>query len=218
VAAQEAALLTEEERQALGASPGKAPGPIPPGAVSDEELQQTFIAMADRINKEFEALKHYTLMSEEEFAAHQQAPEPAAPAPAEAAALGDPGGAGGPEALDLQYLCRHNPEVVPFAKQARAIRWVKISMGELAALPVDAWAMTSQPILSCAFYTYGHFILGEEAGPERKRFYLGVPHVYEPDDRFVMRRLEFMQFKCAKDTRPAPGEFGYWLMLLPRAL
>jgi hypothetical protein len=171
-----------------------------------DELQKTFLSMAERIHKEFEDLRHYTMMTEEEFTKTSETSRPAAPAGSMPVDAEEP--------LDIRCLCRHNEETAPFAKQARPIRWVKISINELSLLPINTWEYANHPIVGSAYYSYGHFILGEETS-SGKRYYLGVPCTYEPDDRFTMRSLEFMQFKCLRDVRPTAGEFGYWLMLLP---
>lgn len=103
-----------------------------------------------------------------------------------------------------------NTHIQPFQKQSRKVQWVRISIDENLTLPNHICDLLTKSFVENAFRQYSHLILGATTDVGPKRYYIGVPSLYNPKDKIV----GFRQFKCSEDKYPKLGDFGYWLIFM----
>ncbi|MCL2398733.1 MAG: hypothetical protein FWC91_03180 [Defluviitaleaceae bacterium] len=103
-----------------------------------------------------------------------------------------------------------NTHIQPFQKQSRNVQWVRISIDENLTLPNHICDLLTKSFVENAFRQYSHLILGTTTDDGPKRYYIGVPALYNPKDKIV----GFRQFKCSEDKYPKLGDFGYWLIFM----
>ena len=98
----------------------------------------------------------------------------------------------------------------PFQKQSRHVEWVRISLDEDLQLPNYICDLLNEPFVETAYAQYSHLILGKATDEGPKRYYIGIPALYEPKDKII----GFRQFKCSEDSEHKPGDYGYWLIFM----
>lgn len=109
------------------------------------------------------------------------------------------------EAILISHTHMH-----PFQKQNRKVAWVRISLDENLSLPNHICDLLYDPFVEKAYMRYSHLILGKALDDGPKRYYIGVPALYDAKDKII----GFRQFKCSEDTPPKEGDYGYWLIFM----
>lgn len=110
-----------------------------------------------------------------------------------------------------ESLIKRNPPMIPFQKQNRNVKWVRINLEEINYLPVDYFSYVSNPFILNAYKKYNHLVLGYVNDKLGENYYLGIPEMYEETFQKTANNYGFMQFKCCDDTKVKDGEYGYWL-------
>jgi hypothetical protein len=118
-------------------------------------------------------------------------------------------------ALDLEEIFCQNAEMAPFEKQSKDVKWVRVSIREPVALPIDYHRIFKDPFIISSYEKYNHFILGHVQDPEVRMYILGVPCIYSQQNLKTAKSLGFTQFKCVDNVLPANGEYGYCLLCVP---
>jgi|GEM_PF-1848831 len=116
--------------------------------------------------------------------------------------------------LDVWRVFETHTPVYPFAKQNADVQWVQIRLDELARLPFGDTRLTGSPFVTEGYEKGGHLLLGMLSQGVITRFILGVPGLYEPEERRAAARLGFRQFKTTGGTAPVEGAEGYWLLVI----
>ena len=112
---------------------------------------------------------------------------------------------------EVEQLLKSHTPIHPFQKQSREVDWVRISLNENLTLPDHICSLLTEAFIERAYRQYNHLILGKSSGEGPKRYYIGVPALYDPADKIA----GFRQFKCSEGKKPNPGDFGYWLIFMP---
>ncbi|MDR2750077.1 MAG: hypothetical protein LBC41_05405, partial [Clostridiales bacterium] len=118
-------------------------------------------------------------------------------------------------ALDLEEIFEGNAEMAPFEKQSNEVKWVRISIREPVALPIDYHRIFKDPFIISSYEKYNHFILGHVLDPDVDMYIIGVPCTYSQQNLTTAKNLGFTQFKCVDNVLPANGEYGYCLLCVP---
>ncbi len=103
-----------------------------------------------------------------------------------------------------QFQC-HYPPMEPFTDD-EIVECIRIAPKDIMFLRRDDQRFARNNFLLQSFYNYQHLMLGRlrDGG-----YVLGVPGLYENQERFMANMFGFMNFK---EARPGKQEnFGYWL-------
>ncbi|MCL2420247.1 MAG: hypothetical protein FWD03_00145 [Defluviitaleaceae bacterium] len=109
---------------------------------------------------------------------------------------------------EVDAILKTHTKMQPFQKQNRDVEWVRISPDEELSLPEDVRSLLNDPFVKNAFSQYSHLLLGKTTDDGNLRYYIGVPALYNPEDKAI----GFKQFKGSKDADPVDGDYGYWLV------
>jgi hypothetical protein len=113
---------------------------------------------------------------------------------------------------ELDELFETNAQMSPFEKQTKDVKWVRISMREPIALPIDYLKVFNNPFIISSYEKYNHFIIGRVPEGDTTIYMLGVPAIYNTQNMKTAKSLGFTQFKCVDNVVPADGEYGYCLL------
>lgn len=113
----------------------------------------------------------------------------------------------------LNKILRENMKMNPFERNKEYMEWYRISYEELPMILNYPWRWYSNPYLLIGAKKYNHLLLGRNT--QLNTYCLAVPDLYFPAAKERAKVYGFNYFLCCRDTRPAPGEYGYWIMDLP---
>ncbi len=107
-----------------------------------------------------------------------------------------------------QFLAAH-PSFFPYDEE-KTILAVKIDLRDLRILPGEYRSLGSNRFLLHGYFSYQHILLGQEDG-EKKRWFLGVPGVFQNQEQLLAGLFGFPEFRTKHRTKQKTGEFGYWI-------
>jgi len=111
---------------------------------------------------------------------------------------------------EVESMIKTHTHMQPFEKQSRDVEWMRISLNEDLSLPDYICELLNEPFVKSAFNQYNHLILGKAVDEGAKRYYIGIPALYDSKDKIV----GFRQFKSSEDKEPQAGDYGYWLVFM----
>ena len=120
-----------------------------------------------------------------------------------------------PEDWDLRwrFILENYPVMTPFAGDENTL-CVRMELKDLRQLPKQFWYLGNNSFLLHGFFNYRYFILGmtEEFGV--KKWFIGVPGVFQNPERVMAALFGFPEFRSEKQSSINTGEFGYWYRYL----
>lgn len=120
-----------------------------------------------------------------------------------------------PEDWDLRwrFILENYPVMTPFAGDENTL-CVRMELKDLRQLPKQFWYLGNNSFLLHGFFNYRYFILGmtEEFGV--KKWFIGVPGVFQNPERVMAALFGFPEFRSEKQSAINTGEFGYWYRYL----
>lgn len=120
-----------------------------------------------------------------------------------------------PENWDLRwrFILENYPVMTPFAGDENTL-CVRMELKDLRQLPKQFWYLGNNSFLLHGFFNYRYFILGmtEEFGV--KKWFIGVPGVFQNPERVMAALFGFPEFRSEKPSPINTGEFGYWYRYL----
>ncbi len=120
-----------------------------------------------------------------------------------------------PEDWDLRwrFILENYPVMTPFAGDEHT-RCVRMELKDLRQLPKQFWYLGNNSFLLHGFFNYRYFILGmtEEFGV--RKWFVGVPGVFQNPERVMAALFGFPEFRSEKPSPINTGEFGYWYRYL----
>ena len=120
-----------------------------------------------------------------------------------------------PEDWDLRwrFILENYPVMTPFARDEQTL-CVRMELKDLRQLPKQFWYLGNNSFLLHGFFNYRYFILGmtEEFGV--KKWFIGVPGVFQNPERVMAALFGFPEFRSEKKSPINTGEFGYWYRYL----
>lgn len=115
--------------------------------------------------------------------------------------------------LKWEFIMENYPVMTPFAgdEKTLCVRW---ELKDLRLLPRQYWYLGNNSFLLHGFFNYRYLILGitEKAG--KKRWFIGIPGVYQNPERVMATLFGFPEFRNEKSAPVNTGEFGYWYRYL----
>lgn len=104
-------------------------------------------------------------------------------------------------------------EVKPFEKNPD-ISCIKIELKDLKDLPKQYWYLGSNSFLLHGFFNYRYLILGKIPEEDRVKWFVGVPGVFQNQERILAGIFGFPEFKQEKNTEAKTNQFGYWYRIM----
>lgn len=153
----------------------------------------------------------------EELDGYSELPRPGQFANQEETASGeeDPGQKGLTVPPEVQGAATSSPapssrEFDPFGDE-EIILCRKIRGGDFTFLNRKDWALRNNRFLLHGFYHFGHLLLGKLKSGQ---YILGVPGMYDQQERFMANMFGFPHFKYSQDIKVPQGKGGYWYRLI----
>jgi len=87
---------------------------------------------------------------------------------------------------------------------------IEIQPKDLVHLQKEDWVLGNNSFLLHGYYNYRYLIMARVEKDNHSLFVLGVPGVYENQEKLMANMFGFSNFKPAHNVATAPGEFGYW--------
>lgn len=117
---------------------------------------------------------------------------------------------------DIRQLKEEKEEFRPFCDQDM-MECYKITPRDLERISRRDQALVNNNFLTHGYYNYHHLLFGREK--ETKQYILGVPGIYDHQEKFMAVMFGFPNFKAAslpeeEEAASQMGQFGYWYRLI----
>ena len=109
-----------------------------------------------------------------------------------------------------EKLTKNHPIVKLFSDDA--ISCVRIELKDLRELPKRYWYLGNNSFLLHGFFNYRYLLLG--CFEKEKRWFLGVPGIYQNQERVMAAIFGFPEFLTEGEAMEPVNHFGYWYRLL----
>lgn len=67
-----------------------------------------------------------------------------------------------------------------------------------------------QQFFVARFFNYRHLLLGKVENESGRKWFIGVPGIYQNQEKVLATVFGFPEFRQEKDTGVKTGQFGYW--------
>lgn len=101
-----------------------------------------------------------------------------------------------------------------FPFEGQEIECVRMQLNDLQEFPKKYWYLGNNSFLLHGFFNYRHIIFGERKTEDKKEYLIGVPGVFQNQERIMASMFGFPEFCTAKNTEYKTGNFGYWYRIL----
>lgn len=114
-----------------------------------------------------------------------------------------------PWSATWQMMLETYPVLTPFEGEEE-ILCIRIELKELRLLPRRYWYLGNNSFLLHGFFNYRYLILGQMEVQGMKRWFLGVPGVFQNQEKVMAAIFGFPEFKAEKTAKQKTNQFGYW--------
>lgn len=90
------------------------------------------------------------------------------------------------------------------------ISGIHMELKDLRELPKKYWYLGSNSFLLHGFFNYCHLLLGKVENESGRKWFIGVPGIYQNQEKVLAAVFGFPEFRQEKDTGVKTGQFGYW--------
>ncbi len=115
--------------------------------------------------------------------------------------------------LRWRFILENYPVMTPFSGDENTL-CVRMELKDLRQLPRQFWYLGNNSFLLHGFFNYRYLILGMTDTLGMKRWFIGVPGVFQNPERVMATLFGFPEFRSEKPSRINTGEFGYWYRYL----
>ena len=115
--------------------------------------------------------------------------------------------------LKWKFILENYPIMTPFAGDENTL-CVRFELKDLRMLPRQYWYLGNNSFLLHGFFNYRYLILGMTKTNGNKRWFLGIPGVFQNPERVMASLFGFPEFRNEKSAPVNTGEFGYWFRYL----
>lgn len=112
-----------------------------------------------------------------------------------------------------KFILENYPVMTPFAGDENTI-CVRLELKDIRLLPKPYWYLGNNSFLLHGFFNYRYLLLGAVEKAEKKRWFIGIPGVYQNPERVMAALFGFPEFRNEKSVPVNTGEFGYWYRYL----
>lgn len=111
------------------------------------------------------------------------------------------------------FILENFPVMTPFAGDESTV-CVRFELKDIRLLPRQHWYLGNNSFLLHGFFNYRYLILGCREISGKKRWFIGIPGVYQNPERVMATLFGFPEFRNEKSAPINTGEFGYWYRYL----
>lgn len=104
------------------------------------------------------------------------------------------------------------PICFPF--EGEGVECVQMDIKDIRELPKKYWYLGSNSFLLHGYFNYHHILMGEIPGEMGSEYFLGIPGVYQNQEKMMATMFGFGDFKSKKSSEHKTGEFGYWYRII----
>ncbi len=115
--------------------------------------------------------------------------------------------------LRWRFILENFPVMTPFSGDDNTL-CVRMELKDLRQLPRQFWYLGNNSFLLHGFFNYRYLILGMTETLGMKRWFIGVPGVFQNPERVMAALFGFPEFRSEKTSPINTGEFGYWYRYL----
>ena len=90
------------------------------------------------------------------------------------------------------------------------ISGIHMELKDLRELPKKYWYLGSNSFLLHGFFNYRHLLLGKVENESGRKWFIGVPGIYQNQEKVLAAVFGVPEFRQEKDTGVKTGQFGYW--------
>lgn len=108
-----------------------------------------------------------------------------------------------------KFLLENYPVLTPFEGE-EGILCIRMELRDLRVLPKRYWYLGNNSFLLHGFFNYRYLIFGVEETDEAKKWFLGVPGVFQSQEKVMASIFGFPEYKSEKKSGQKTGQFGYW--------
>lgn len=112
-----------------------------------------------------------------------------------------------------KFILENYPVMTPFAGDENTL-CVRLELKDIRLLPRPYWYLGNNSFLLHGFFNYRYLILGAVKKSDKKRWFIGIPGVYQNPERVMATLFGFPEFRNEKSVPVNTGEFGYWYRYL----
>lgn len=118
-----------------------------------------------------------------------------------------------PWAMKWQFMLENYPVMTPFEREDEVL-CIRMELKDLRLLPKRYWYLGNNSFLLHGFFNYRYIILGAMQEKRQKRWFLGVPGVFQSQEKVMAAIFGFPEYKSEKMSEQKTGQFGYWYRFL----
>lgn len=101
-----------------------------------------------------------------------------------------------------------------FPFQGEEIECIKADITDIQELPKKYWYLGKNSFLLHGFFNYRHLVVGEIRKGEKPEYFIGVPGIFQNQERLMATMFGFPEFRTAEQTEFKTGNFGYWYRIM----
>ncbi len=101
-----------------------------------------------------------------------------------------------------------------FPFEGQDIECIRMNLNDLREFPQKYWYLSKNSFLLHGFFNYRHILLGEVKENGEKEYFLGIPGVFQNQERLMASMFGFPGFRMAKAAEYKTGSFGYWYRVI----
>lgn len=90
----------------------------------------------------------------------------------------------------------------------------RMELKSLRELPSKYWYLGNNSFLLHGFFNYRHFLFGRMKTEQGEMYFIGVPGVFQNQERVMAAMFGFPEFRTAQKTEYKTGNYGYWYRVL----
>lgn len=98
--------------------------------------------------------------------------------------------------------------------EGEKIECVRMELGDIHEFPKKYWYLGNNSFLLHGFFNYKHIIMGETTENGKKEYFIGVPGVFQNQERIMAAMFGFPEFRTAQNAEHKTGNFGYWYRII----
>lgn len=94
--------------------------------------------------------------------------------------------------------------------EGKQIICVHMELRDIRELPRKYWQLSNNSFLLRGFFHYKYLLMGEMEKDDARELFVGVPGMYQQQERVVASIFGFSEFISEKKADTEDGRFGYW--------
>ena len=111
-----------------------------------------------------------------------------------------------------EKLKKDHPVFTPFTN--KMISCMRIELKDLRELPKRYWYLGNNSFLLHGFFNYHYIVLGSVKTGNHEKWFLGIPGIYQNQERVMAAIFGFPEFMAASDEKEPVNQFGYWYRMM----